>query len=36
MLLSKCSVYDSKKLIFIKQQEAIRLLGSLGIKALFL
>ena len=32
MLLSKCAVCDSKKLIFIKNQEASRLLSSLGIK----
>ena len=32
MLLSKCAVCDSKKSKFIKQQEASRLLSSLGIK----
>ena len=32
MLLSKCAMCDSKKLKFIKQQEASRLLSSLGIK----
>ena len=32
MLLSKCKVCDSKKLNFIKQQEASGLLSSLGIK----
>ena len=32
MLLSKCAVCDSKKLIFIKNQETSRLLSSLGIK----
>ena len=32
MLLSKCSVFDSKKSKCIKEQEASRLLGSLGIK----
>ena len=32
MLLSKCSVCGSKKLIFIKQQEASGLLSSLRIK----
>ena len=30
MLLSKCSVCDSKKSKFIKDEEAGRLLGSLG------
>ena len=33
MLLSKCAVYDSKKLKFMKEQEASGLLISLGIKA---
>ena len=33
MLLSKCAVYDSKKLNFMKEQEASGLLISLGIKA---
>ena len=32
MLLSKCSVCDSKKSRFIKEQEASALLYSLGIK----
>ena len=32
MLLSKCSVHDSKKFKFIKEQEASGLLSSLGIK----
>ena len=32
MLLSKCAVCDIKKLKFIKEQETIRLLRSLGIK----
>ena len=32
MLLSKCAVCDSKKSKFIKEQEASRLLSSLGIK----
>ena len=32
MLLSKCTVCDSKKLKFIKEQEASGLLSSLGIK----
>ena len=31
MLLSKCAVCDSEKSKFIKQQEASRLLSSLGI-----
>ena len=31
MLLSKCVVFDSKKLIFIKGQEVSGLLSSLGI-----
>ena len=31
MLLSKCTVCDSKKSNFIKQQEASGLLSSLGI-----
>ena len=33
MLLSKCAVCDSKKLKFMKEQEASGLLISLGIKA---
>ena len=33
LLLSKCSVCDSKKLKFVKEQESSRLLSSLGIKA---
>ena len=32
MVLSKCAVSDSKKSRFIKEQEANRLLSSLGIK----
>ena len=32
MLLSKCAVCDSKKLRFIKEQDASWLLSSLGIK----
>ena len=32
MLLSECVVCDSKKSKFIKEQEANRLLSSLGIK----
>ena len=36
MLSSKCSVYNCKKSVFIKQQEAIRLLSSLGTKEPFL
>ena len=32
LLLSKCAVCDSKKPKFIKEQEASRLLSSLGIK----
>ena len=32
MVLSKCEVYKSKKLKFIKQQEASGLLSSLGIR----
>ena len=32
MLLSKCAVCYSKKLKFIKEQEASGLLSSLGIK----
>ena len=32
MLLSKCAVYDCKKLKFIKEQEARGLLSSLRIK----
>ena len=32
MLLSKCAVCDIKKSKFIKQQEASKLLSSLGIK----
>ena len=32
IILSKCAVCDSKKLKFIKQQEASGLLSSLGIK----
>ena len=33
ILLSKCSMCDSKKSKFIQEQEAIGLLSSLGIKA---
>ena len=33
MLLSKCATCHCKKLIFIKEKEARRLLSSLGIKA---
>ena len=33
MLLSKCEVCDSKKLKFIKEQEASGLLSILAIKA---
>ena len=33
MLLSKCSVCNSKKLKFLKEQEARGLLSSLGIRA---
>ena len=33
MLLWKCAVHDSKKLKFVKEQEARGLLTSLGIKA---
>ena len=32
MFLSKCAVFESKKLKFIKQQQATELLSSLGIK----
>ena len=32
MLLSKCGVYDSEKLKFIKEQEASGLLSRLEIK----
>ena len=35
MLLSKCVVCDSKKSKFLKEQEASRLLSSLGIKTPF-
>ena len=34
MLLSKCAMCDSKKSIFIKQQEASQLLSSLETKTL--
>ena len=34
MLLSKCALCDSKKLKFIKKQEASVLSSSLGIKTL--
>ena len=33
MLLSKCAACDSKKPKFIKEQEAMGLISSLGIKA---
>ena len=33
MLLSKCTVSDSKKSKFMKEQEVSRLLSSLGKKA---
>ena len=33
MLLSNCAVSNSKKSRFVKEQEASRLLSSLGIKA---
>ena len=36
MLLSKSAVCDSKKSRFIKQQEASRLLSSLGLKEHFI
>ena len=32
LILSKCAVCDSKKLRFVKEQEASGLLSSLGIK----
>ena len=32
MFLSRCSVYNSKKLKFLKEQQARRLLSSLGIR----
>ena len=35
MLLLKCAVFDSRKSKFIKEQEASRLLSSLGIKKPF-
>ena len=35
MLLAKCEVCDSKKSKFIEEQEASRLLSSLGIKTSF-
>ena len=34
MLLLKYAVFDSKKSKFVKEQEATRLLSSLGIKTL--
>ena len=34
MFLSKCAMCDSKKLKFIKEQEASGLLSTLGIKTL--
>ena len=36
MLSSKCAVGSTKKLTLIKEQEAIGLLSSLGIKLLIL
>ena len=33
MIVSKCAICDSKKLRFIKKQEAKGLLSKLGIKA---
>ena len=35
MLLSKCSACNSKKLKFLKKQEARGLLSSLGIRTVF-
>ena len=35
MLLSKCSVFNSKKSKFLKEQEARGLLSSLGIRTPF-
>ena len=35
MILSKCAICSSKKLIFIKNQEAKGLLSNLGIKTPF-
>ena len=32
MILSKCSICDSKKSRFIKKQEAIGIVSSLGLK----
>ena len=32
MLLSICAIYDSKKLRFVKEQEAEGILSSLGLK----
>ena len=32
MILSKCAICGSKKSIFIKDQEAKRLLSNLGVK----
>ena len=34
MILSKCAIYGSKKLRFIKNQEAKELLSNLGVKTL--
>ena len=31
MILSKCAIYGSKKLRFIKKQEASRILSNLGL-----
>ena len=33
MILSKCVLFDSKKMRFIKEQETSGLLSSLGVKA---
>ena len=35
MFLSNCAVFESKKLKFIKQQQATELLSTLGIKTPF-
>ena len=32
MVLSKCAIFDSKKLRFIKNQEAKGLLSNLGVR----
>ena len=36
MLLSRCTVYESKKSKFIKEQEASGLISSLGIKTILI